>query len=205
MFAVFFRWSAEQPDADSDFFGEYDERRKNWHFRISRVVPRIAFFLNIHMVFIFLTPNARARSSLVDLPKGSFPFFVVESRNTWYAEPSERSLTPFSSASKNPATANPSSSLNARRAMSIASLKTMRGAVESPSASLISSACKPFSNSLVSISPLAFTSASAALQSGAERSTASPAQHKSLTLQFIFRYGLAFTSARSLCRQIVYE
>jgi len=27
MFAVFFRWSAEQPDADSDFFGEYDERR----------------------------------------------------------------------------------------------------------------------------------------------------------------------------------
>ena len=27
MFAVFFRWSAEQPDADSDFFAEYDERR----------------------------------------------------------------------------------------------------------------------------------------------------------------------------------
>ena len=27
MFAVFFRWSAEQPDSDSDFFGEYDERR----------------------------------------------------------------------------------------------------------------------------------------------------------------------------------
>ena len=27
MFTVFFRWSAEQPDADSDFFAEYDERR----------------------------------------------------------------------------------------------------------------------------------------------------------------------------------
>ena len=27
MFTVFFRWSAEQPDSDSDFFAEYDERR----------------------------------------------------------------------------------------------------------------------------------------------------------------------------------
>jgi hypothetical protein len=27
LFSVFFNWSKDQPDSDSDFFGEYDERR----------------------------------------------------------------------------------------------------------------------------------------------------------------------------------